>query len=80
MCTIMNLKYVHFGTKNNSLRIMKMAVLKELIVRNVMAGKNTIFIIRFIKLNNVINLVKLPGIAQNIIKMRSRELYKKKTS
>jgi len=74
----MILKFVLFGTKNNSLKIMKMVVLKELIAKNAMDGKNMIFILRFIKLNNVINLVKFLGIAQNIIKMKSREMYQNK--
>ena len=67
MFTIMSLKYVHFGIKNNSLRIMKMAVLRELIVKNVMDGKNMIFTIKSIKLNNVIKFVKFLGIVRNFM-------------
>jgi len=50
----MILKYVHFGIKNNLLKIMKMAVLKGLIAKNAMDGKNMIFTIKSIKLKNVI--------------------------
>ena len=76
MFIFMSLKYVHSGIKNNSLRIMKMDVPKELIAKNVMDGKNMIFTIKFIKLNNVLKFAKFPGIVLNIIKMNNRESHK----